>query len=124
MLQSAVNKSRVDNLAVLFCCTFETSRCHFDLRLSLQNQTLLNKCWPVFLLCKTSYVVGSSECLQGRSVYALELFLIEGLIGANCRNYFPHTSGGLANAHWCSAAVMKNDVVILLAELVLDWKIH
>lgn len=84
----------------LFWCTFKGSRCHFDLRLSLWKQTSLNKCWSVFLPCKTSHVLGSPERPHGRSVCALEPFLMDGFIKANCRtpNYFPHTWEGLANA--------------------------
>lgn len=84
----------------LLWCTFESSRCHFDLRFSLWKQTWLNECWSVFLPCKTSHVLGSPEWPHGRSVCALEPFLMDGFIKANCRtpNYFPHTWEGLANA--------------------------
>lgn len=116
---------KVEVSAVPFWHTFETSRYHFVFTEEVQDQILLNKSWPVLQPQKNSYIVGSPESPRGRSIYISEPLLVEGFINASCRSpsYFPHTSGGLADACWCSASAVKNNVVILLAELALDWKI-
>lgn len=97
-LQCTLDKSKVKNLVVLLQCILRLVGVVLISVFFLCKQTLLNKSWPMLLLCYNSYVVGSPEHPCGSSVFAWEPFLIKSLIEANCRTktYFLHTCRGVS----------------------------
>lgn len=111
---------------IWLCCSGVLLRLAGTILISdfLCKSNIIKQCWPILLPCETGYIVGFPECPHGRSVYALEPFLMEVFYESQIQNskLFPTCLRGLSNAHWCIASVMKNNVVILLAGLALDWK--
>lgn len=70
-LQCTLDKSKVKNLVVLLQCILRLVGVVLISVFFLCKQTLLNKSWPMLLLCYNSYVVGSPEHPCGSSVFCL-----------------------------------------------------
>lgn len=123
-LHSTLDESKVKNLVAPLWCILRLAGVVLISVFFLSKQTLLNKSWPMLLPCYNSYIVGSPERPCGSSVFVWSHFWSKVLQKPNCRTeiYIPRTCRGLANACWCRASVLKNDV-ILLAELAQHWKL-